>query len=127
MNIKQISAVVAAVLVLSACLGATAKDSRSLPQAHSVCSFCHEFSAESGRTTLLNNSSPDALCTGCHAERAVSGEHRVGMPPKAVSSTLPLVDGKVACVTCHEPHGLSGFPSMLRAEPRALCNRCHLK
>ncbi|MCK4911826.1 MAG: cytochrome c3 family protein [Thermodesulfovibrionales bacterium] len=118
---------VLAVLGLSACLGAMDKDSRSIPQAHTICSACHAFSQETGRAGLQNNVTPDELCTGCHSDRAKAGEHRVGMPLSGVSSTLPLVDGLVACITCHEPHGLSGFPSLLRTEPATLCNRCHGK
>ena len=122
--------VVLATLGLSACLGAMDKDSsslRSISNVHATCSSCHAFSEKTGLTGLKNNAAPDALCTECHSDRAKAGEHRVGMPVKESLSTLPLVEGKVACITCHEPHGLSGFPSLLRAEPRALCTRCHLK
>ncbi len=118
---------VMAALVLSACLGSTNKNVKTLPTEHATCSSCHVFSSETGRAALQNGSSPDEICYGCHSDRTKTGEHRVGVPVNVETSPLPLVDGKVACITCHEPHGLSGFPSLLRTAPEALCNRCHEK
>lgn len=118
---------VLAALVLSACLGSASRGVQDQKKTHGECSACHMFSEETGRTELQGNATPDQLCTGCHSDRVKAGEHRVGVPVSAGTTSLPLVEGKVACITCHEPHGLSGKASLLRTEPGDLCNRCHLK
>jgi len=42
---------------------------------------------------------------------------------------MRLPDGRIECVTCHDPHNRSGFPKMLVMTNRrsALCLNCHLK
>lgn len=126
MYIRQILTVAAA-LALSACLGSTNENVITLPTEHAACSSCHVFSSETGRAALQNGSTPDEICYGCHSDRAKAGEHRVGVPVRESQAELPLIDGKLACITCHEPHGLSGLPSLLRTAPEDLCRRCHEK
>ncbi len=116
---------VMAALLLSASPGFASTGGQSPQQVHGECAACHLFSQETGRAGL--NATPDELCTGCHLERLAAGEHRVGVAVSVGASTLPLVDGLVACITCHEPHGLSGNAALLRTEPADLCNRCHSK
>ncbi|MFA7237703.1 MAG: hypothetical protein WC058_12645, partial [Phycisphaeraceae bacterium] len=44
----------------------------------------------------------DADCNGCHTTQA-GYSHPVNIkPPMAVPSHLPLVAGRVACITCHD-------------------------
>jgi len=126
MYIRQILAV-AALLALSACIESTNKTEKTLPTEHATCSSCHVFSSETGRAALQNGSTPDEICYGCHSDRAKAGEHKVGGPVRESQADLPLIDGRVACITCHEPHGLSDNIALLRTAPEDLCNRCHLK
>ena len=126
------------VLGLTGCLGISGvsgkagTDVRTLAVEHTSCESCHTYSEETGRAALLENASPDELCTSCHPERKAPGEHRVGMSMgrgdrDRMNTTLPLPDGKVACISCHEPHGLSGNEKLLRQTPKILCASCHLK
>ncbi|MGB2984623.1 MAG: cytochrome c3 family protein [Phycisphaerae bacterium] len=43
--------------------------------------------------------------------------------------TVPLPDGKVECISCHDPHNMSGLDHMLVASNArsALCLTCHRK
>ena len=86
------------------------------------CDFCH--AGHGGITTLLNNNLND-LCSGCHAEHIGAGEHKVGMSPSMAVRDLPLQQGIMTCVTCHDPHGKSA--AMLRIPLKDLCSSCHAK
>ncbi|MEP0845727.1 MAG: hypothetical protein HRF50_02775 [Phycisphaerae bacterium] len=85
-----------------------------------------------------------ANCLSCHdgavgdSRRRVWVEHghRADVPPPAgfdVPKNLPLVDGKIACRTCHSAHARGGSGNelkdvvFLRAEksPSELCMSCH--
>ena len=84
------------------------------------------------------------LCLGCHdgsvgdSRRRVwiRHGHRIGIKPPpstTVPEHLPLIDGRIACRTCHSAHGLSEprptFEEIvfLRVEssPSELCIQCH--
>ena len=132
---------ISVVLGITGCLGVSGipeisdtagTDVQTLAVEHALCKSCHTFSEEDGRAALLDNTSPDELCASCHPGRKAPGEHRVGMPMgrgdrDRMNTTLPLVDGFVACISCHEPHGLSGLRKLLRQAPERLCASCHLK
>ncbi len=67
-------------------------------------------------------------CTSCHHfDRVLS--HPIGVVPSMpVPAWMPLEDGRLTCVTCHEPR--EGHPSagaVLRADsgPGGLCVQCH--
>ncbi len=83
-------------------------------------------------------------CLSCHDGSVVDSRkkvwmehgHRKGvMPPESmhVPSELPLVDGAIACRTCHSAHTRAGSGNLLRDavflrvsnEPNELCLKCH--
>ncbi len=132
-------AIISVVLGLAGCLGVsttvgidvqTVTDVQTLAVEHTSCKSCHVYLEETGRAALLENASPDELCASCHPGRKAPGEHRVGMlmdQGDRMNTTLPLPEGKVSCISCHEPHGLSGNEKLLRQTPEMLCASCHMK
>jgi predicted CXXCH cytochrome family protein len=69
-------------------------------------------------------------CARCH-EEIISGvlhplEGMHNLTTTTVES-LPLKEGKIVCITCHEPHGKTEHYRLLRKDPNDLCTSCHLK
>lgn len=92
-----------------------------------TCSNCHN--AHGGKTTLLRVDGPQIaplvttskvpqqeVCFSCHRDiRAL-----VARP-----SHHPIVEGKVKCTSCHNPHGALS-PAMVNSESiKELCTTCH--
>ncbi|HYA32296.1 MAG TPA: cytochrome c3 family protein [Thermodesulfovibrionales bacterium] len=100
----------------------TAAGSASPAEKHQ-CDNCHVFSDKSPGVVLKAPLS--ALCVGCHSGRTLSGEHIVDVVPSMKIDELPLSNGKMTCVTCHDPHEKSGYPKFLRVKPTDLCLKCH--
>ena len=89
------------------------------------CSYCHIIGEKTGGVTLKAPLS--ALCLECHPGRKSPEEHRVDIVSPMRVDKLPLdKDGKMTCVTCHDPHGKSGHPKLLREAPAHLCQKCHV-
>ncbi|MEW6585714.1 MAG: cytochrome c3 family protein [Nitrospirota bacterium] len=89
------------------------------------CSFCHLPHA--GEKGMLLKAPVNDLCLGCHPQRKCISEHKVDVIPSmpVPVKDLPLsADGKMTCVTCHDPHRWSS-PNLLRMEPSGLCSKCH--
>jgi len=92
---------------------------------HKDCNSCH-LPHKMNEKPLLNKPLSE-LCISCHPERVGKGEHAIGIKPQVAVEELPLdTDGKMTCITCHDPHGSTGFGSLLRAPDfNALCIKCH--
>jgi predicted CXXCH cytochrome family protein len=87
------------------------------------CGFCHISHA--GKGMLLLNESVNDLCLGCHPDKKGIGEHKIDIVPSRQVEGLPLGrDGKITCITCHDPHLWSSL-NLLRIEPPELCLKCH--
>ncbi|MEW6571752.1 MAG: cytochrome c3 family protein [Nitrospirota bacterium] len=89
------------------------------------CSFCHLPAAE-GKGMQLKEPVND-LCLKCHPTRKCvnESEHEVDIVPSMTVEGLPLSsDGKMTCITCHNPHKWSSL-NLLRMEPTLLCLKCH--
>jgi len=123
-----------------------------------VCTACHlEWMAPlaSGQATelvaVLENPpqyplvSRAAACRSCHDGTVVDSRrrvwvehsHREGLTPPigmAVGTDLPLVDGRIACRTCHSAHTRGGSGNLLKEavflrvnrDPGELCRHCHV-
>ena len=93
-----------------------------LPEIKKDCTTCHLAAVPQKAGELNKNLS--ALCLDCHPDRRAPAEHKVDMVPSMAVKGLPLTDGKMTCVTCHDPHrNLHG--KLLRMNPRDLCIVCH--
>jgi hypothetical protein len=97
------------------------------------CAACHEPAREGDAPEAIRfaTGSADGACKSCHAD----DPHAVGMVPKEgqVEPPMLLVDGKLACVSCHDEPACDGHPvaddDFFRGGPYArvgdLCARCH--
>ncbi len=95
-----------------------------LPEIKKDCSSCHVISA--GKTSGQLQKPVSRLCQGCHPERSGGREHVVDTVPSMTVTRLPLQNGKITCVTCHDPHS-NRYGSLLRMEAKELCRACHDK
>ncbi|MEW6569662.1 MAG: cytochrome c3 family protein [Nitrospirota bacterium] len=90
------------------------------------CEYCHIPHGMSSE--LLLKSPPSKLCLECHPDRIGPNEHKTGIIPSMPVRDLPLSsDGKIICITCHDPHSKGDYPKFLRTEPTELCVKCHIK
>lgn len=80
------------------------------------CSDCHNPMAQMSERGLLRTADPNDACFRCHPRQRTDFRKR---------SHMPLLEGKISCVDCHDPHG-SSTPVLLRADSvNQLCYRCH--
>lgn len=113
------------VVLLCACAGASAgrQEARKDPPAiKQDCSLCHVV--RDGKPAGRPAKPITELCTGCHPDRIAPREHRVDIVPSMTVTGLPLTDGNMTCITCHNPHD-NRYGSLLRKKPRDLCFVCH--
>lgn len=94
-----------------------------IPEIKKDCSLCHPSSGTGEpRPELLKKLSD--LCLDCHPDRKSPAEHRFDIVPSMPVRDLPLSDGRITCVTCHDPHA-DPYRKMLRVQPKDLCLQCH--
>ncbi|MBI4690975.1 MAG: hypothetical protein HY754_12050 [Nitrospirae bacterium] len=89
------------------------------------CSMCH-LSHKGEEKPLLGKPAAD-ICVSCHQERIGKGEHAVGIKVSVTVEGFPLdPDGRITCITCHDPHGTKGYEMLLRfPNNSAFCIKCH--
>lgn len=99
--------------------------------------YCLECHIKRGYAELKKSSFE--LCAGCHKDIITAGLHPLeGLHNRSTSTVtgLPLREGKIVCITCHEPctRTVQGEPDgktehygLLRKEASDLCLTCHLK
>lgn len=89
--------------------------SGSAHETHGVaCTDCHE--AHSTKQAVLNPLTQPAVCAKCHkAEQAQI--HRF--------SRHPILEGKVTCSNCHNPHGSDGPKMLIKETVNQTCTTCH--
>lgn len=81
-----------------------------------ACSDCHNPMARFSREGLLRKESVTETCYACHAQQRAEFRRR---------SHMPLPEGKMSCVDCHNPHGSVTRPLLAADTANALCYRCH--
>ena len=105
------------------CLGCHKKDSKrshwegSTHQARDLaCATCHTVHAQKDR--VLSKATQFEVCFGCHKEQR-SQQNR--------PSRHAVIEGKVACADCHNPHGSAGPKLMKRDSVVDTCYQCHME
>jgi DmsE family decaheme c-type cytochrome len=79
-----------------------------------ACASCHSVHAAQDKV-LVKFTQPD-VCFACHkTERAQT--HRI--------SHHPILEGKVACSDCHNPHGSTGPKLLVKESVNDTCYTCH--
>jgi predicted CXXCH cytochrome family protein len=93
-----------------------------VPAIKKDCKICHGSHAMAGQ--ILLNKPIVELCLDCHPDRKAPNEHKVDMKPSMDVEGLPLIESKMTCVTCHDPHK-NPHGMLLRAPAKDLCLVCH--
>jgi len=114
-----------------------------LPSGNIVCSTCHNQHNPYSAGYLRIPNTNDDLCKQCHSARVKGlyasnpnnkGSHPVDItydvnnPSLNSSPSLPLVNGKVSCSTCHDVHYSASNDGNLKriADENTLCQNCHV-
>lgn len=89
--------------------------SGSLHQTNDVtCSSCHTVHAP--KDPVLSKVTQTDACYSCHKEQRAQMKR---------ISRHPVEEGKVACSSCHNPHGGTGPANLVEASVNETCYSCH--
>ena len=81
-----------------------------------ACSDCHNPMAQSSSQSLLRAPNANETCFKCHPSQRADFQKR---------SHMPLLEGKISCVDCHNPHGSTTSPLLKADDVNSLCRSCH--
>jgi DmsE family decaheme c-type cytochrome len=81
-----------------------------------ACSDCHNPMAKFSETGLLARGNVNETCFTCHAQQRAEFRRR---------SHMPLLEGRVSCTDCHNPHGSATRPLIKADSVNQLCTGCH--
>jgi len=81
-----------------------------------ACSDCHNAMARFSLTGLLKKASVSETCYSCHQQQRAEFRKR---------SHMPLPEGKMSCVSCHNPHGSLTRPLLDANTANDVCYACH--
>ncbi len=81
-----------------------------------ACVDCHNPMARLSPAGALRKAGLSAVCEGCHAQQKAEFRRR---------SHMPLPEGKMSCVDCHNPHGSTRAPLLKADSVNELCYGCH--
>lgn len=102
------------------CLASLLVSGSALSADHN-CADCHGSASPNTNDPIQALS---GLRADCHIERIAAGEYVVDIPVNISSNTLPLQNGQLTCITCHDPHKV--FAELLLGGP-GLCRECHAR
>ncbi|MEY4941754.1 MAG: decaheme cytochrome c MtrA/PioA [Verrucomicrobiota bacterium] len=80
------------------------------------CSDCHNPMAKISATGLLKKPTINETCYTCHQQQRAEFSKR---------SHMPLPEGKISCVDCHNPHGSTTKALVKNDSINELCYNCH--
>lgn len=80
------------------------------------CSDCHNPMAKISATGLLKKPTINETCYTCHQQQRAEFAKR---------SHMPLPEGKMSCVDCHNPHGSTTKALLKTDSVNELCYSCH--
>lgn len=81
-----------------------------------ACADCHNPMERVSLTSALVKPTINETCQTCHRQQRVEFNKR---------SHMPLPEGKMSCVDCHNPHGSSTRPLLKAESVNMLCTSCH--
>ena len=84
---------------------------------HGDCLFCHLGDSQTAGSLILPE--PE-VCQLCHSPH---NDHAILIQTGDVDPSLPLTNGLMTCITCHDQH--SPQPLQLRLPTIQLCTSCH--
>jgi DmsE family decaheme c-type cytochrome len=80
------------------------------------CSDCHNPMSRTSARALLREPTTNDTCFSCHPAQRSEFRKR---------SHMPLLEGKLDCADCHQPHGAVADPLLAADTVNALCTQCH--
>jgi DmsE family decaheme c-type cytochrome len=80
------------------------------------CSDCHNPMAQFSQKGLLRKDGINQTCYSCHQQQRAEFRKR---------SHMPLPEGKVTCIDCHNPHGSNTDPMLKADTVNQVCYQCH--
>jgi DmsE family decaheme c-type cytochrome len=82
-----------------------------------TCTNCHSLHSPKSDTGFLKAKTEPEVCAACHRDKAAKVERAVHMP---------LGEGKMACSSCHDPHGSTNVKLLRKGDSISeLCTSCH--
>ncbi len=81
-----------------------------------ACNDCHNPMAKISSQGLLTKQDINQTCFSCHKQQRAEFRKR---------SHMPLPEGKMSCVDCHQPHGSNTEPLLADISVNQLCYQCH--
>lgn len=81
-----------------------------------TCQSCHSIHEAKSEAFQLVKETQAETCYQCHADKKAQIRK---------SAHMPLVEGKMGCTSCHEPHGSGGEKLMVKASVNDTCYTCH--
>lgn len=81
-----------------------------------ACSDCHNPMAQYSESGLLREAAVSQVCFDCHQQQRVEFGKR---------SHMPVLEGRMSCTDCHNPHGSSTDPLLKADSTNQLCYGCH--
>ncbi len=89
----------------------------SVHETHDLaCSDCHNPMANFSVKGLTARTSINETCIQCHKTQRAQFTRR---------SHMPLLEGKITCVDCHNPHGSTTEPLLKADSVNETCYNCH--
>ncbi|MEK7744086.1 MAG: DmsE family decaheme c-type cytochrome, partial [Elusimicrobiota bacterium] len=80
------------------------------------CHSMHDDKANGGKAPLLKKASVAEACFQCHAEKKSQIRK---------SAHMPIVEGKMGCTACHNPHGSAADKLLAKNTVPETCYQCH--